>query len=181
MYEYIGTKLIKAIKMNNHAFAVEKYGEEKLNNEFQEGYKVVYEDGYTSWSPKDVFEKAYKKVNGEFKIVEHDLITNDNTIIFKDEISFKAPYNYIIQNPYNENILSAIHFQEGPINESGLNGIFMEDLIAVCINRLEHFQESEFTCKENDEAIKKLEESLMWMRKRTLNRQKRNVINTSEI
>lgn len=24
-----------------------------------EGYGVKYEDGYTSWSPKDVFEKAY--------------------------------------------------------------------------------------------------------------------------
>jgi hypothetical protein len=27
---------------------------------FEEGYKVVYEDGYESWSPKDVFEKAYQ-------------------------------------------------------------------------------------------------------------------------
>lgn len=26
----------------------------------KDGYKVVYEDGYESWSPKDVFEKAYK-------------------------------------------------------------------------------------------------------------------------
>jgi hypothetical protein len=25
-----------------------------------EGYKVVYENGYESWSPKDVFEKAYQ-------------------------------------------------------------------------------------------------------------------------
>lgn len=26
----------------------------------KDGYKVVYEDGYESWSPKDVFERAYK-------------------------------------------------------------------------------------------------------------------------
>lgn len=26
----------------------------------QDGYNVEYEDGYTSWSPKEVFEKAYK-------------------------------------------------------------------------------------------------------------------------
>jgi len=26
----------------------------------EQGYKVVYPDGYTSWSPKEVFEKAYK-------------------------------------------------------------------------------------------------------------------------
>ena len=25
----------------------------------QEGYSVVYKDGYQSWSPKDVFEEAY--------------------------------------------------------------------------------------------------------------------------
>lgn len=30
----------------------------------KEGYKVVYEDGYTSWSPKDAFEKAYRE-NGK--------------------------------------------------------------------------------------------------------------------
>jgi hypothetical protein len=28
------------------------------------GYKVVYEDGYESWSPKDVFEKAYRGIDG---------------------------------------------------------------------------------------------------------------------
>jgi hypothetical protein len=34
------------------------------NDENCEGYKVVYEDCYESWSPKDVFEKAYRKVDG---------------------------------------------------------------------------------------------------------------------
>ena len=28
------------------------------------GYKVVYKDGYISWSPKDVFEDAYRKTDG---------------------------------------------------------------------------------------------------------------------
>ncbi|MDL2186729.1 hypothetical protein P5706_21295 [Pseudomonas sp. ChxA] len=42
--EYIGTKQITG-------WPFPKDGEE--------GYKVQYEDGYTSWSPKDVFEKAY--------------------------------------------------------------------------------------------------------------------------
>lgn len=27
------------------------------------GYAVKYEDGYTSWSPKDVFEKAYQPMD----------------------------------------------------------------------------------------------------------------------
>ena len=28
------------------------------------GYKVVYEDGYESWSPRDVFEAAYRETTG---------------------------------------------------------------------------------------------------------------------
>ena len=26
------------------------------------GYKIVYEDGHTSWSPKEAFEKSYRKI-----------------------------------------------------------------------------------------------------------------------
>ena len=48
MKEYIGTKKIKAKP-------------QKKNSE--KGYKVKYPDGYVSWSPKDVFEKAYIEVN----------------------------------------------------------------------------------------------------------------------
>ncbi len=42
--EYIGTKQVTA-------WPQEKDG--------REGYAVKYADGYTSWSPKDVFEAAY--------------------------------------------------------------------------------------------------------------------------
>lgn len=50
MRQYIGTKII-------HAEPMEKNG--------REGYKVVYApDGYESWSPKDVFEDAYRQTDG---------------------------------------------------------------------------------------------------------------------
>ena len=53
MKNYIGTKLIKA---------------EPLDKDGLQGYKVVYSQPngseYTSWSPKDVFEEAYREVNG---------------------------------------------------------------------------------------------------------------------
>lgn len=32
-------------------------------NPLREGYLVKYEDGYTSWSPKEVFESAYRKLD----------------------------------------------------------------------------------------------------------------------
>lgn len=47
MKSYIGSKIIQA---------------EPEVKEGQDGYKVVYPDGYVSWSPKDVFEVAYREV-----------------------------------------------------------------------------------------------------------------------
>jgi hypothetical protein len=33
------------------------------DQEDQEGYLVYYPDGYTSWSPKSVFEQAYREIS----------------------------------------------------------------------------------------------------------------------
>ncbi len=55
MKKYIGIKYVHA----EPAKAQKDYGAHKAG---EDGYKVVYEDGYESWSPKDVFEKAYKEI-----------------------------------------------------------------------------------------------------------------------
>lgn len=52
MKQYIGTKLVQAEPCK----AWKDVGEHKIGDE---GYKIVYPDGYASWSPKDVFEEAY--------------------------------------------------------------------------------------------------------------------------
>ena len=61
--KYLGVKIVGAIPCfgrNNKCVQInnEHDGSEK------EGYQVFYEDGYVSWSPKDVFEKAYRPING---------------------------------------------------------------------------------------------------------------------
>jgi len=62
MKTYIGTKVVKATPMQAHEFAT-KHKRDNLNVFFDaDGYEIQYEDGYTSWSPKKTFEKAYKKV-----------------------------------------------------------------------------------------------------------------------
>ena len=33
------------------------------------GYEVQYPDGYISWSPKDVFEQAYRPITREEKLL----------------------------------------------------------------------------------------------------------------
>ena len=60
MKNYIGIKWIQAEPMNTVGYSEEERTKEQLEDEVElEGYKVIYEDGYESWSPKDVFEKAY--------------------------------------------------------------------------------------------------------------------------
>ena len=56
MKEYIGTKMIQA--------EPEKGLYRPYDQELTEGYRVVYPDGYVSWSPKDVFEAAYRPTDG---------------------------------------------------------------------------------------------------------------------
>lgn len=63
MDKYLGVKIIEAEPMNKYEFFMNVKGVD-CKEENQEGYKVVYPDGYVSWSPKDVFEEAYREISG---------------------------------------------------------------------------------------------------------------------
>lgn len=54
------------------------------------------------------------------------------------------------------------------------NGTTNEELLEVLIDRMNYLQ-SKFPCRENALVITKLEESLLWLNKRTSDRFKRNV------
>ena len=61
MKKYIGTKEVSATpawQIDGTVYSKDDVIPRSMNR--KDGYKVVYEDGYESWSPKDVFEKAYK-------------------------------------------------------------------------------------------------------------------------
>jgi hypothetical protein len=60
MKNYIGIKWIQAEPESRTRTYQSLSNEEAFTKFEEEGYKVVYEDGYESWSPKDVFEKAYQ-------------------------------------------------------------------------------------------------------------------------
>ncbi len=66
MKQYIGTKMVSATPAIRKGGKVYLPCDEipKSMETIEEGYKVVYEDGYESWSPKDVFEKAYRPCDG---------------------------------------------------------------------------------------------------------------------
>ena len=55
---YIGSKIIRAKKMDECSFLKNIKKENIDNRETREGYMVLYPGGYKSWSPKEVFEAA---------------------------------------------------------------------------------------------------------------------------
>ena len=70
MEQYIGTKIIKAepaYRCTDNQMRVDIIldpDEADTYYKSEEGYRVRYPDGYESWSPKDVFEEAYRRTDG---------------------------------------------------------------------------------------------------------------------
>lgn len=60
MKQYIGTKIVEAepaYRLDGKVYPITGPYPRSMN--LEEGYRVRYADGYESWSPKDVFERAY--------------------------------------------------------------------------------------------------------------------------
>lgn len=70
MKKYIGCKMIEA--------------EPAIGANGEQGYKVRYADGYESWSPKEVFEKAYMQVG------DNNTITQENVDNFIKHVEVKT-------------------------------------------------------------------------------------------
>lgn len=186
MKTYFGTKKLNAKPMTLGEYNTLR-GWTIPDNEDpnREGYLVEYLDGaspsnlegftgYVSWTPKEPFEKAYHEY------VSGDLLStySRHTVIHTDKPVEFGYHNYLITNP-DTGLLASIHFQTGPIKEHGVNGIQNEDLLNIVIHRLQFFQHGKFACEENDMAITKLKEALLWLNKRTTDRELRNVEGTN--
>ena len=81
-----------------------------------------------------------------------------------------------------------IDWQNGPLGRDKdrirPNGAFVETVIAAAKQRLEFYQDAsngKFACRENAVAIAKLEEAMMWLDKRTKDREERQVEGTHTV
>ena len=78
-----------------------------------------------------------------------------------------------------------IQWQSGPLgrdeNRIQPNGAFVEGVIKAALQRIEHYQSTQFKCRENALAITKLEEALHWLDSRTKNREARKVEGTHSV
>jgi hypothetical protein len=73
-----------------------------------------------------------------------------------------------------------IEWQPGPLGDPPAEptGAFVEDVLEAVKQRIEFYQTNNggaFACRENAIAITKLEESLQWLKHRTMNRVARGV------
>ncbi len=77
MDRYIGTKIVLAQPMDEATFSFTVRGLSDVvtigaDGKGRPGYLVMYEDGYRSWSPKETFERAYRRVtDAEIALIQN--------------------------------------------------------------------------------------------------------------
>ena len=88
------------------------------------------------------------------------------------------PNNFI----YVRHDVNSISFtiQNGPVKEVGVNGCQIDTIVEAAKTIIEGLNKN-FPSRENAMAITKLDECLMWLDKRTKDREKRQVEGTSQI
>lgn len=74
-----------------------------------------------------------------------------------------------------------IAFQNGPINEVGVNGLTHEVLLAIVADRLRSFQKGPYSTRYNAIALTHIEEAQNWLNRRTLERMRRGVEGTHQV
>lgn len=113
--------------------------------------------------------------------------TNDtlNIFVMDEPGSGGAHHHYqchVEPHPENERGFKAdIYFQDGPINEFGVNGVTHEALLAILCDRLRSFQKGPYSCKANACALTHIEEAMHWLQQRTIERMRRGVEGTHTV
>lgn len=114
--------------------------------------------------------------------VRHSKFTQNYTKVFcEDSFKYNAPHHFEVKNVETGEVVCKVDFQEGPIKEVGINGVSNEDLLLMVVTRLTNFQNSEYRCEENQEAIESILEAVDSLRARTNKRAERGVEGTSVV
>jgi len=117
-----------------------------------------------------------RAINGHKVNPANDLI---EISVLDEPGSGGACHEYELSIPSGRKTL--ISFQNGPINEVGVNGLTHEALIAILLDRMRSFQSGPYSCRENALALTKLEEAQHWLLHRTQARMARGVEGTHTV
>ena len=119
MKRYIGTKIINAKSMNRLDYNVFRGWELPADeNGKDEGYLVEYIDGgkantkeykgYVSWSPKDVFDKAYKEAEG---LNFGDAITAMKIGLKVSRVGWNGKSMFLYMKPAGEKVYEGVKYK----------------------------------------------------------------------
>jgi hypothetical protein len=133
-----------------------------------------------------IVEDLYHKPKGvAMRVLNVAPIRNTQVIVMDEPGAGNACHKYEIHDIKGPeeptNLLGIISFQNGPIKESGINGVTNEDLLRVVIDRLQGFQSGSFNCRENQLALDSIQSGLNWLTSRTRQREIRGVEGTNVI
>jgi hypothetical protein len=142
MEKYLGVKLIEAEPMGSYAAQTESLKVGKFETgQSVDGYKVVYEDGYESWSPKDVFEKAYREIKGRDALTDKPILLDapHKTRVF-DECS-QLSNKTIDLDDFIKGNGSNIYASLGKDEKARLNQqlLAMQYYLTILVERIENF------------------------------------------
>jgi len=93
----------------------------------------------------------------EIKEIQIGLKNFRNKIFAKNKSQFEIYNKYEIIGNSNNKI------QEINFSYKSFNGCEHEDLLKILIDRLKSLQRTIYSCKENERALVKCEEALMWL------------------
>jgi hypothetical protein len=126
------------------------------------------------------------------ELTEHKINPANDTlrIVVADDVGAGGAHHLYVVEGFNtmtnvshegEDTFISICFQNGPINEFGVNGLTHEVLLAIVADRLRSFQKGPYACKANACSLTHIEEAQHWLQQRTIERMRRGVEGTHAV
>lgn len=95
-----------------------------------------------------------------------------------NELNRGTPSDEVSLNIAGKEVLK-IKFQTGGTATTERNGVFIEDLLIAAYSKLADYNRG-LPCRENSLALTKIEEAIMWLANRKVERESRGVYGTEE-
>lgn len=100
----------------------------------------------------------------------HPTLSGRYTSIFCEESAdqeYGAPSYFQVRDKKTNCVVGEVYFQEGPVAETGLNGISNEDALIMVLERLEAFQKTDKACVENVTVMTYLKHAIAGLKRRS--------------
>ena len=193
MKTYVGTKIIQAEEMSEYQWRRISGGQlgpakNAAESQARAGYHVIYEDGYQSWSPRDVFEKAYHEFLPDNRAVNATVYPSEERTVFSaDDPKYGGGHRYQFQESIGFSQGAAgyvesrqeIHFVKKEEDGTMTPGLQSEQLVIALIDRHQKLN-AVYPSEQNKRMIAGLQMFLEASKERVQDRISRDVMGKLE-